>query len=103
MADLIDRQRLMESLEIKEDCRECKYCQGPLCSLGSGFVIACEAIMDAPSAQGDAEFINWLLDEIWDEEMWELNYRAFPELLCRRLVKAGWLREEDGKYVRLDK
>lgn len=56
-----------------------------------------------PSAHRDAEFISWLLDEIWDEEMWELNYRAFPELLCRRLIKAGWLKEEDGKYVRLDK
>lgn len=49
-----------------------------------------------------AEFINWLLDEVWDDEMWELNYRAFPELLCRRLAKAGWLKEEGGRYVRLD-
>ena len=55
-----------------------------------------------PSAHGDAEFIKWLLDEIWDDELWELNYRAFPELLCRRLVRDGWLKEEDGKYVRLE-
>ena len=102
MIDPIDRQWLMERLGIKDDCRECQHRQGPLCNMGSGFVIACEAIMDAPSTQGDAEFINWLLDEVWDEEIWELNYRSFPELLCRRLVKAGWLKEEDGKYVRLD-
>lgn len=53
-----------------------------------------------PSAQGDAEFIRWLLDEIWDEEVWELNYRAFPELLCRKLVKRGYLKEKDGIYIR---
>ena len=62
-----------------------------------------DRIAALPSAQGDAEFINWLLDEVWDEEMWELNYRAFPELLCRRLVRLGYLKEEGGKYVRLDK
>ena len=64
---------------------------------------AISMLVNLPSAHRDAEFISWLLDEIWDEEMWELNYRAFPELLCRRLIKAGWLKEEDGKYVRLDK
>ena len=64
---------------------------------------AVERVKELPSAHGDAEFISWLLDEIWDDEMWELNYRAFPELLCRRLVKAGWLKEDGGKYVRLDK
>ena len=58
---------------------------------------------DGEPKQGGSEFISWLLDEIWDEEMWELNYRAFPELLCRKLVKAGYLREEGGMYVRLDK
>lgn len=61
------------------------------------------AILTLPPAQGYAEFISWLLDEIWDEEMWELNYRAFPELLCRRLVRLGYLKEEGGAYVRLDK
>ena len=54
MADLIDRQWLMERLGIKEDCRECQYCLGPLCSKGSEFVKVCEAIMDAPSAQPDS-------------------------------------------------
>lgn len=57
---------------------------------------------DGEPKKGGAEFINWLLDEVWDDEMWELNYRAFPELLCRRLAKAGWLKEEGGRYVRLD-
>lgn len=62
---------------------------------------AFDAIKALPSTQGDAEFISWLLDEIWDEEMWELNCRAFPEVLCRRLVRLGYLKEEGGKYVRL--
>ncbi len=58
---------------------------------------------DGEQKRGGSEFISWLLDEIWDEEMWELNYRAFPELLCRRLVRLGYLKEEGGAYVRLDK
>lgn len=58
---------------------------------------------DREPKQGGSEFISWLLDEIWDEELWELNYRAFPELLCRRLMRLGYLKEEGGKYVRFDK
>lgn len=84
--DLIDRQAALDAIEWTWAGKA-----------------AFDAIKALPSAQGDAELIDWLLDEIWDEEMWELNYRAFPELLCRRLVKAGWLKEERGRYVRLDK
>lgn len=58
---------------------------------------------DGEPKHGGSEFISWLLDEIWDDELWELNYRAFPELLCRKLVKCGYLKEEGGRYVRLDK
>ena len=47
------------------------------------------------------EFISWLLDEIWDEEMWELNHQAFPEILCRKLAKMGYVREVGGEYERV--
>ena len=47
------------------------------------------------------EFISWLLDEIWDEKMWELNYQAFPEILCRKLVKMGYVKDIGGKYERV--
>lgn len=53
-------------------------------------------------AQPDSSFITWLLDEIWDEEMWELNSGAFPEIVCRKLVKLGFVRERNGEYERLD-
>ena len=55
-----------------------------------------QAVTDAMMKQ----FVEWLLDEIWDEEMWELNYQAFPEVLCRKLVKMGYLKEKDGEYER---
>lgn len=50
------------------------------------------------------ELISFILDEIWDEEEWELNYRAFPEILCRKLSKMGYVRydEESGSYERTD-
>lgn len=91
MADPIDRQAAIDALIEWYGCEPTD-------------IGAFENIIEKlPSAHGDAEFISWLLDEIWDDEMWELNYRAFPELLCRRLAKAGWLKEDGGKYVRLDK
>lgn len=86
MRDLIDRQEALNILEQEWTAAG-----------------ALDRVKDLPSAQGDAEFITWLLDEVWDEELWELNYRAFPELLCRRLVRLGYLKEEGGVYVRLDK
>ena len=60
-------------------------------------------IMDLPSAHPDTSLVTWLLDEVWDEDLWELNCRSFPEVLCRKLVRYGYLKVEDGKYVRLDK
>ena len=53
-----------------------------------------------PSAQ--SSLITWLLDEIWDEEMWELNWQAFPELLCRKLEKLGYVKRTGDEYERLD-
>ena len=42
-----------------------------------------DILQNMPSAQLDSSFITWLLDEIWDEDMWELNWQAFPEIVCR--------------------
>lgn len=58
------------------------------------------AIEALPSAQ--SSLITWLLDEIWDEEMWELNWQAFPELLCRKLEKLGYVKRTGDEYERLD-
>ena len=58
------------------------------------------AIEALPSAR--SSLITWLLDEIWDEEMWELNWQAFPELLCRKLEKLGYVKRTGDEYERLD-
>jgi len=61
-----------------------------------------KSIQALPSAQPDSSFITWLLDEIWDEDAWTLNWQAFPELVCRKLAKMGLVKEKDGEYERFD-
>lgn len=39
----------------------------------------------------DKDFIKWVIDEIWDEELWELNHHSFAEIACRKLVELGYL------------
>lgn len=34
----------------------------------------------------DKDFIKWVIDEILDEELWELNHSGFAEIACRKLV-----------------
>ena len=50
------------------------------------------------------ELISFILDEIWDEEEWELNWQSFPEILCRKLEKMGYVKysEESNSYERID-
>ncbi len=46
-------------------------------------------------------FAKWVLDEIWDEELWEYNWQGFPELGCRKLLKRGFIKtNEEGNYER---
>ena len=46
---LIDKDKLMEKLEIAEDCDNCKHNHHSIyCGMGSEFVTACEAICEAP-------------------------------------------------------
>ena len=58
-----------------------------------------------PSAQSETmnNFITWLLDNIWDDEMWALNWEAFPEMVCRKLEKLGYVMLKDGEYERFDR
>lgn len=48
----------------------------------------------------EKDFIKWVIDEIWDEELWELNHGGFAEIACRKLVKLGYLGydEETNSY-----
>lgn len=89
MSDLISRQAAIDKIT--------KYCM----KYDLRDLLA--EIEVLPSAQPESSFVTWLLDEIWDEDMWELNWQAFPELLCRKLTKLGYIKEKDGEYERLDK
>lgn len=46
------------------------------------------------------DFVNWLLEEVIDEEMWELNAVANGEVIARKLKKLGLLKVKDGYYIR---
>ncbi len=51
----------------------------------------------------DKDFIKWVIDEIWDEELWELNHGGFAEIACRKLVKLGYLgydKETNSYYIK---
>lgn len=60
-------------------------------------------LTSAEAEQTDCtDFINWLTEEVMDEEMWELNAVAYGEIICRKLVKLGVLEatEEPSYYIR---
>ena len=56
------------------------------------------ALDDVPIKE--KEFIEWVIEEIMDEENWELNCISFPEIACRKLVKMGYLKIEGEMYKR---
>lgn len=49
------------------------------------------------------EFVRWLMDEVMDEENWQLNAVANGEIICRKLKKLGLLDVVDGYYVETQK
>ena len=60
-------------------------------------------LMQLPEENPDelVDFIKWVLDYIWDEDSWEYNWQGFPELVCRRLLKLGFITtDEEGNYER---
>ena len=63
-----------------------------------------QVLMTLPSADAEqtdcTDFINWLLEEVMDEENWELNAVANGEIICRKLKKLDLLEVKDGYYVR---
>lgn len=108
--DLIDRQAAIEVLDVGAellrrvlDETDVVGAEREKYKWGLGLIESYIADMEElPSAQPDSSFITWLLDEIWDEDMWELNWQAFPEILCRKMAKLGYIRERNGEYERLD-
>lgn len=52
------------------------------------------------TAKDCTELIQWLLEEVMDEEMWELNAVGNGEIICRKLKNLGLLEVKDGYYIR---
>lgn len=62
--------------------------------------MAIEAL-SADAEQTDCtDFVNWLLEEVMDEENWQMNAVANGEIICRKLKKLGLLEVKDGYYIR---
>ena len=69
---------------------------------------AVSAIENLPPAEPKTgrdctEFVRWLMDEVMDEENWQLNAVANGEIICRKLKKLGLLDVVDGYYVETQK
>jgi hypothetical protein len=52
------------------------------------------------STKDCTKFLLWLLEEIMDEENWEMNAVANGEPIARKLKSLGLLEVKDGYYVR---
>ena len=52
------------------------------------------------STKDCTKFLLWLLEEIMDEENWEMNAVANGEPIARKLKNLGLLEVKDGYYVR---
>ena len=46
------------------------------------------------------DFLCWLLEEVIDEENWEINAEAYGEVIARKLKKLGLLDTKNGYYIR---
>ena len=46
------------------------------------------------------DFVRWLMDEVMDEENWQMNAVANGEIICRKLKKLGMLDVVDGYYIK---
>lgn len=100
--DLISRADAIDAIpdttaDMFENCRNCK-------------LLDREQVIDILSALPSADvvkrvdcsnFLLWLLEEIMDEENWELNAVADGEIIARKLKKLGLLEVKDGYYHRI--
>ena len=61
--------------------------------------MAIEALSEPKTGRDCTDFVRWLMDEVMDEENWQLNAVANGEIICRKLKKLGLLDVVDGYYV----
>ena len=99
MDDLISRQAAIRWVKT-----ECNPYGKPTLDYESGKRVI-EHMEQMPSAQPKigrdcTDFIRWLMDEVMDEENWQMNAVANGEIICRKLKKLGMLDVVDGYYVK---
>lgn len=56
-------------------------------------------IAEPKTGRDCTDFVRWLMDEVLDEENWEMNAVANGEIICRKLKKLGLIDVKDGYYV----
>lgn len=98
MIYLIDRNDLLESLGIGDECDNCKYGEADtdgyvFCTKGSDFVDACEKIFDAPSVEPWSA-IKTMLNEL--ERKQEKLYADYCDTTAR-LKAISKIAESDQK------
>lgn len=98
MDDSISRQDAIRWVKT-----ECNPYGKPTLDFESGKKVI-EHLEQMPSAEPKkgrdcTDFVLWLLDEVMDEENWELNAVANGEVIARKLKKLGLLEVKDGYYI----
>ena len=93
MTDYISRADAIEAvrgLSALVDDKDFSYFEDALKALPSADAVDC------------TDFIEWLVDRVLDETIWENNSVAYGEIICRKLVKLGVLEvtEEPSYYIR---
>ena len=85
-----DKPKEVQDADIESAERILKYAIAELSALPS-----------ADAVQTDCtDFVNWLMEEVMDDENWELNAVGYGEIICRKLKKLGLLEVKDGYYIR---
>lgn len=97
MSDYISRADAIEAVCRTRCGDKAKGCPAHSCLVIEEF----DAIPSA-DAVDCTDFIEWLVDRVLDETIWEYNSVAYGEIICRKLEKLGILEvtEEPSYYIR---
>ena len=93
--DLISRADAIEAMRLETS----KLGRG---LLGRGDILDIIEALTSADAVDCTDFIEWLVDRVLDETIWEYNSVAYGEIICRKLEKLGVLEvtEEPSYYIR---
>ena len=96
--------KLLQHCGAEAHCRHfisTHNCDG--CNMMTAINMAIEALSEPKTGRDCTDFVRWLMDEVMDEENWQMNAVAYGEIICRKLKKLGLLDVVDGYYVETQK